>query len=211
MSIIEIKNLCKNYGRKPILDNFSLSIEQGDFVAIMGESGKGKSTLLNIIGLLENYNSGTIIIDGEKNIKPNSLKSTKILRNKLSYLFQNFALIENESVNYNLQLALKYVDKPKKEKQHMIDSALTKVGLKGYEKYKIYELSGGEQQRIAIARLILKPSKIILADEPTGSLDADNRDAVISLLRDLNNDGKTILLVTHDKYVANRCNKIINL
>ena len=119
--------------------------------------------------------------------------------------------MDEETVEYNLKLACKYVKTNRHEKEFSISEALKHVGLKGYEKRKIYELSGGEQQRVAIARIMLKPSKIILADEPTGSLDEKNRDVVLNLLKTLNKEGKTLILVTHDKYVASQCDKIIHL
>ena len=210
MSIIMLENVSKSYNKK-VLDNISIDIKEGELVAITGESGRGKSTLLNIIGLLEYPDEGKLIIDGEVNVKPSSMKANKILRNKISYLFQNFALIDEESVYFNLMLSLKYNSCSKSEKKEKIKNALNKVGLENYEKRKIYELSGGEQQRVAIARVILKPSKIILADEPTGSLDEKNRDQVISLLKYLNKEGKTVVIVTHDKNVANECDRIIEL
>lgn len=210
MSIIMLENVSKSYNKK-VLDNISIDIKEGELVAITGESGRGKSTLLNIIGLLEYPDEGKLIIDGEVNVKPSSMKANKILRNKISYLFQNFALIDEGSVYSNLMLSLKYNSCSKSEKKEKIKNALNKVGLENYEKRKIYELSGGEQQRVAIARVILKPSKIILADEPTGSLDEKNRDQVISLLKYLNKEGKTVVIVTHDKNVANECDRIIEL
>ena len=210
MAIIELKGVTKSYNKK-ILDNFNMSINENEFVAIVGESGKGKSTLLNIVGLLENVDSGEIIIDGESNIEPNSSKASKILRYKINYLFQNFALIDEETVMKNLMLALKYVSINKVDKVNRIKEALDKVGLSGYKDKKVFELSGGEQQRVAIARCILKQSKIILADEPTGSLDEKNRDKVICLLKDMNKEGKTILVVTHDKKVAEEGGRIIDL
>lgn len=211
MAIIELNNITKKYGNKKVLDKFSLNIDKEEMVAIMGPSGQGKTTLLNIIGLLEKFDEGNLTIDGECNIKINSIRATKILREKISYLFQNFALIENESVFYNLNLALKYVKVTKSYKKELIKNALKTVGLENYEKNKIFELSGGEQQRISIARSILKPCKIILADEPTGSLDEENSYKVINLLKLLNKKGKTIVIVTHDKNIANECNRIINI
>lgn len=211
MPIIRLNNITKSYGSRKIVDNFCLEIENGEFVAITGVSGKGKSTILNIIGLLEDTDSGDVIIDGQQNLKPNTNKSVKILREKISYLFQNFALIDEETVSYNLFLALKYVKGSKSDKLKAVSEALKKVGLEGSEKRKIYELSGGEQQRVAIARIILKPGKIILADEPTGSLDEDNRNIVFKLLKNLNTEGKTIIMVTHDKKVAQSCSRVINL
>ena len=208
--MIKLENVSKSYS-KSILKNISLEIKQGEFVAIVGESGKGKSTLLNIIGLLEKADSGKVFIDGECNIEPNSSKAAKVLRYKINYLFQNFALIDEKNVYKNLMLSLQYVKANKKRKIQMIDSVLSKVGFEGYGNRKVFELSGGEQQRVAIARCMLKPCKIVLADEPTGSLDINNRDRVLKLLNELNKEGKTIIIVTHDKEVAESCGRIINL
>jgi len=211
LAIIELKDITKVYGNKKILDRFSLKVHEGEMIAITGLSGRGKTTILNIIGLIENFDEGQLVIDGESHIKVNSSKATKILREKIGYLFQNFALVDDETVDYNLYLALKYVKASKKEKQKLIKEALDKVGLPSSEKSKIYELSGGEQQRVALARIMLKPCKIVLADEPTGSLDEENCVKVLNLLKVLKATGKTIVIVTHDKFVANQCDKIINI
>lgn len=211
MELIKLEGVNKAFGNKKVLDKFSLSINEGEFLAITGESGKGKTTVLNLIGLLEEQDSGNIIIDGMKNILPNSKKSTKVLREEISYLFQNFALIDEETVSYNLSIATKYIKSSKNEKLKKIKDALKTVGLSGYENKKIYELSGGEQQRVAIARIILKPSKIILADEPTGSLDEENAKAIFSLLRSINKEGKTVIIVTHDKKLAEQCDRVVRL
>ncbi|MDD4297422.1 MAG: ABC transporter ATP-binding protein [Ruminiclostridium sp.] len=211
MMLIEVKKLTKKYGSRLILNEMDLSIKEGEYIAIMGISGSGKSTLLNIIGLIENFDSGELTIDADTNILPNSFKANKIIREKINYLFQNFALIDDETVQYNLNLALKYVKGTYKEKLTMMSNCLERVGLNGFEKYRIYELSGGEQQRVAVARIMLKPCKIVLADEPTGSLDSKNRDIILKLLRELNNNGKTIILVTHDKDVVRQCDRILCL
>ncbi len=211
MAIVELNNVTKRFGNKKILDKFSLKINEGELVAITGSSGKGKTTILNIIGLLEQFEEGELIIDGESHIKVNSSKATRLLREKISYLFQNFALIDDQTVLYNLNLALNYVKATKKEKQQLINNALENVGLAGYEKSKIFELSGGEQQRVAIARIMLKPCKIVLADEPTGSLDEENSHKILELLKFLNKSGKTIVIVSHDKFIANQCDRIINI
>ncbi|WP_286909435.1 putative bacteriocin export ABC transporter [Clostridium sp. UBA1652] len=209
MAIIELKNIIKKYGTKKVLDNFSMEISKGEMIAITGPSGKGKTTILNIIGLLEKFDEGELIIDGESNLKPNSMKATKILREKISYLFQNFALVDDETVYYNLDLALRYVKVSKKEKKVLMEKALSDVGLSGCGNSKIFELSGGEQQRIALARIILKPCKIVLADEPTGSLDEENSINILRLLALLKEKGKTIIIVTHDKNVADKCDRVI--
>lgn len=201
MSVVELKNICKKYGDKEIFNNFNLTVEEGDFVSIMGVSGAGKSTLLNIIGMLEKADSGDIEILGVKNPSFNSGKGVKLLRNGISYLFQNYGLVDSESVLYNLKIATTYLNCSKAEKKEKISKALEKVGLTGYEKRKIYQLSGGEQQRVAMAKIILKSSKIILADEPTGSLDSANRNDVMGLLNEMNKSGSTIIVVTHDPAV----------
>lgn len=211
MNIISLENINKSYGDKGVLKNFSIQIEDGEFIAIMGASGSGKSTLLNIIGCLESIDSGKLIIDGVDNIKVNSSKSNKILREKIGYLFQNFALIDERTVRYNLEISLKYASLRKKEKNNRIKEALKYVGLEGYEDKKIYELSGGEAQRVALARIMLKPCKIILADEPTGSLDTKNVEVVLNILKALNKEGKTVVIVTHDEKVASYCDRVINI
>lgn len=209
--MIELRNITKRYGKKIIFQNFNLKINKGEMVAIIGPSGSGKSTLLNIIGLIESINDGDYIFMEHKNVKPNSVLAQKIIRKEISYLFQNFALIENETVLYNLLLALKYVHKPKEDKIIQIKKALSDVGLPNYLYDKIYELSGGQQQRVAVARTLIKPSELILADEPTGSLDDKNRDEIFKLLDKLNKRGKTVVIVTHDTELAQKCPKIITL
>lgn len=211
MNIIEVHNISKSYEEKTIFQNLSFDIKEGDFVAIIGESGKGKSTLLNILGLLEEADSGDLLFEGEEYPVINSLKANKMLREKIGYLFQNFALIDDQTVNHNLQIALKYCRLTKKEKTEKVEEALEQVGLQDMLNTKIYKLSGGEQQRVALARIILKPSKLILADEPTGSLDQKNSNIIMDILKKLNEQGKTIVIVTHDLYIADRCKTVISL
>lgn len=134
-----------------------------------------------------------------------------MIRENISYLFQNFALVDNFTIKENLLMALRYVKQTKKEKEESIDNALRMVGLENYQKLKVFEISGGEQQRVAIARCLLKPSKVILADEPTGSLDTKNRDEILAILNQLNASGKTIIIVTHDNKVAESCHHTIGL
>lgn len=205
--MITLNNISKKYNEKNIVRNFNLKINKGEFISIVGESGSGKTTLLNIIGLLEKQTSGDIVVMGIKN--PTSKELTKLQREFYGYVFQNYALIEEGSVQTNLKLALKY--NKVIDKQAEINRALKLVGLEGYNKKKVFELSGGEQQRLALARIMLKKCEIILADEPTGNLDNKNRDIVFNILKDLNKQGKTIVIVTHDNYIANKCDKIIKL
>lgn len=210
--MIEIKNITKKYDDRVIFKNFSLKINDGEFVVITGKSGCGKSTLLNIIGLLEDPDKGKVVIDGEKILSSQSKNAVKVIRNKISYVFQNFALVDEETVKYNLMLALRYVKLSHKEKENKIADALAKVGLCWYENKKIYQLSGGEQQRVSLARVFLKPSEIILADEPTGSLDKENAAIVINILKRINRDyGKTVLIVTHDENLKEIGDRIIDL
>lgn len=209
--IIELKNITKSFGENIVLKDFNLSVEKGSMLAIIGESGCGKTTLMNIMGLLEDFQKGTLKINNNIFI-PNSRKiKTPLLRNTISYLFQNFALIDNQTVSYNLDIALKYMKKSKKEKEIIKSKALKEVSLSNMLNRKIYQLSGGEQQRVAIARAIIKPSEIILADEPTGSLDEKNKINTVDFLKLLNQRGKTIIIVTHDLLIAESCSKVIEL
>ena len=209
VELIEVK---KKYDGKIIFDGLNFKINSGEMIAITGPSGSGKSTILNMIGLLEKPDAGIINLFGKPVPKINSAKSKLLLRNKIAYLFQNYALVDNETTDYNLNIALEYVKATKTQKRQMKIDALNKVGLdETYLKKKIYQLSGGEQQRIAVARIILKPCELILADEPTGSLDLQNRNEIIKILQELNKSGKTIVIVTHDEYVAGQCKRKIEL
>lgn len=170
MLVVKMKNLRKTYGSHIILNDFNLEVEEGEFVAITGSSGSGKSTLLNIIGGIETFDSGEYNLFGKETPDYNSYAGIKLLRYDISYLFQNFALISSRTVRENIEIGLQYSKLKRQEKNNLISEALIKVGLEGYDKRKVFELSGGEQQRVALARIILKPSKLILADEPTGSV-----------------------------------------
>lgn len=205
--MIEIKNLNKKFNDKVIFNNLNLTIEDGEMLAISGASGSGKTTLLNILGKLDKEYDGNIIIDN-KNLK--TITQTNYLRNTIGYLFQNYALADNLTVTRNLDFSLKYSDDKSLEAK---ENALEMVGLdpKEYLNKKIYTLSGGEQQRVALARLFLKLCSIILADEPTGSLDVKNRDIVLEILRKMNEHGKTVIVVTHDPYVLTVCDRVIKI
>ena len=207
--VIEIKNINKNYGNKYLFKNLNFSIKKGEMIAITGASGSGKSTLLNIIGLIDKPNSGEVSICGNKNPYDKEKIKLNLFRNNIGYLFQNYALVDNYTVSKNLDIALEYVKG--KDKKKLKEEALDKVGLLDKLNNKVFELSGGEQQRVALARLILKENDIILADEPTGSLDEDNKAIILRLLKELNNEGKTVVVVTHDKVVADMCDREINI
>ncbi|KIX90585.1 ABC transporter [Staphylococcus microti] len=204
--MINLQNINKSFGNKRILENFDLTIEQGDFVVIHGASGKGKSTLLNIIGLLENPDSGTITFKGQTIHKEKDKLSFK--RDDIAYVYQHYGLLENESILKNLTLPLN-VDK---KDQARIQDVMARVGLADMPlKTKVYTCSGGEQQRLAIARAILKQPSVIIADEPTGNLDDHNSDTIISLFKELNASGVTVVLATHEPAYFDIGNKEINL
>lgn len=207
--MIQIHNMNKSFGNKIIFKDFNLEVKSGEFIGIFGKSGQGKTTLLNIIGTLENQDSGIVKING-RDTQSNKIKRI-LLRNEIGFIFQNYALIDNESVNDNLEIALKYKKMNKNKKKEAIFSVLNEVNLTDYGKEKVYTLSGGEQQRVAIARLILKDPSLILADEPTGSLDSDNRDIIVSLFQKLHQQGKTIIVVTHDKALSYLFSRSIQL
>lgn len=198
------ENITKSFGNKILFNDFNFHIEGGEFVCFSGESGAGKTTLLNIIGLLEPIDSGKLLINGRE-YKTNKDKR-KFYAEEVGFLFQNFALLENKTVEQNLKIV-----KAKGDLSYRIDESLKIVGLTDKMNNKVYTLSGGEQQRIALARLILKPCNIILADEPTGSLDKRNAELVIGLLKKINSMGKTVIIVSHDEYVKNSADRIIEL
>ncbi len=204
MKVIQIKNLCKNFDEHVLFKNFNLIINDGDFLCITGDSGTGKTTLLNMIGQLEPYQEGEILFEG----KPIETKKDKLdlFRKKLVFIFQNFVLVESKTVEENLKLIRK-----EDRTDVSIDSALKMVGLDDKKNSKVYTLSGGEQQRVAMARLYLKKCKYILADEPTGSLDRKNAEKIFEILKQLNDIGKTIIIVTHDEYFKSKVEKRVNL
>lgn len=208
MSLIELKNVNKNYGEKCVLKNLNIDINEGDFVGIKGRSGRGKTTLLNIIGLQETF-EGEYYFDGNKVDLDDKKSVRSLLKEQVGYLFQNFALIDDMNVYDNLNIV---IDKKKKNTESAMIDALELVGLnKDFLYQKIYKCSGGEQQRIAVARLILKNCKIILADEPTGSLDMENANLIMKLLTELNEQGKTIIMVSHDDKMISYCKRVVEL
>lgn len=203
--MIRVRNLSKRYGERIVFQGVSFDIEDKKMVAITGESGKGKTTILNLISLLDRDYGGKIEIDGKQKFTKRDI--TVMQRYKIAYLFQNYALVENETVEQNLKIALYFQRNVNVKKS--IYKALKIVGLEGFEKHKIYELSGGEQQRVALARAYLKRPKYIFADEPTGNLDKNNRDLVFDILRKMNKSGVTVVFVTHDMQLAEQADEII--
>lgn len=212
MSMISVQNISKKFGSREIFRGLSFDVEANEFVALVGPSGSGKSTILNMIGLLDHVDSGEILINGKVLPKVNSRSAVHYRKNVINYLFQSNALISTSSVKDNLMLAMTFTDFSKQEKEQRIKETLQFVGLENRLNSKINELSGGEQQRIAIVRTILKPGDIVLADEPTGSLDPEMSQKAFDLIRSLREQfGKTILIVTHNMDQAMQCDRIVSL
>ena len=199
--ICSIHDISKSFDNKKIFEDFSLHIDEGEMLCVAGVSGSGKSTLLNMVGMFEKPDSGTIELFGTQQKSINSKVGKYILRERIFYLFQNFALIDDKSIDYNLEIPLMNQKKTKKEKEQLKQDALSKVGLTLSLNKKIYQLSGGEQQRVSLARGFLRNFDMILADEPTGSLDSENKEIVMSILKQFHQEGKTIIIVSHDEYI----------
>lgn len=198
---IEIVNVTKKYGSKEIFTDLNLTFEAGKSYALIGGSGSGKSTLLNIIGRLEKIDSGKVLVDKQDIWK---IKERTYFKNTIGYVFQNYSLIENKTVYDNLKLL-------NKDKE-IISEILEKVGLsRDYLKHKIYELSGGQAQRVAIARMLMKPRKIILADEPTGALDSEIGNEIINLLLSEAAKNNYVIIATHDPAVYSKVDVIIDI
>lgn len=193
------------------LDGVSLRIEKGEFIAIVGHSGSGKSTLMNIMGCLDTPTSGSYELSGEK---VGSLKESKLseIRNRvIGFIFQNFNLIPSLSAIENVELPLLYKGMRKEMRHRIAAEALERVGLCDRMNHRPYELSGGQQQRVAVARAIAAKPPIILADEPTGNLDSKSGREVLKLLKELNTEGKTVVLITHDMSIAEEAGRIIRI
>lgn len=215
MDIINMENITKVFGkgdsRVEALRGISLKIEEGDMLAIVGASGSGKSTLLNILGTLDNATDGSYLLE-DKNVSNLSVKELAKLRNStFGFVVQHFALIKNFSAYENVEVPLEYSRKERKKFQDKIYNILKKLGLEKKIYKKPTELSGGQCQRVAIARALVNDAKIILADEPTGALDKQTGQEVMEIFKELNKEGKTIIIVTHDENVANQCNRIIRM
>ncbi len=212
--IINIQNVCKNYRTKYntvcALNNVSLQIFPGSYTTIVGKSGSGKSTLMNIIGCLDKPTCGKYFLNGDDISTLNKSTIAKIRNKTIGFIFQNFNLIPNLSAIENVELPLTYRNLPRDTRRQIAKEALQKVGLADRLNHRPYELSGGQQQRVAIARAIAGAPPIILADEPTGNLDSKCEAEILNILKHLHQIGHTIIIITHDKKIANESpNKII--
>lgn len=214
--MIKIENLHKSYpiGKKDflhVLKGINLHIKEGEFVSIMGSSGSGKSTLLNIVGLLDYHDSGNYFLNGQKIDKMKEVKAA-VLRNKfLGFVFQSFNLISYKTALENVALPLYYQGVSRKERQKTALKYLEKVGLKEWAGHLPNELSGGQKQRVAIARALVTKPKVVLADEPTGALDSTTTDSVMELLKEINEEGMTVFVITHEEEVAAQTKRIVRL
>ncbi len=213
--MIKIDNITKTFRTEEVetvaLNGVSLEVEDGEFVAIMGPSGCGKSTLLNILGLLDNPNSGQYLLDGKEVGGLREKQRTAYRKGRIGFVFQSFNLIDELTVEENVDLQLRYLDIPKAERRKRVTEILRKVGLSQRSKHYPQQLSGGQQQRVAIARAVVGKPKLILADEPTGNLDSKNGLAIMQLLSQLNAEGTTIVMVTHSQHDAAMATRTVNL
>lgn len=213
--MLQIHELHKSYpigdSSLHVLKGIDLSVEEGEMVAIMGSSGSGKSTLLNIIGMLDEADSGDYILDG-LTIKDLTEKKAAVYRNKfLGFIFQSFNLINYKTALENVALPLYYQGMKRKERLELALFHLEKVGLAEWSHHLPKELSGGQKQRVAIARALAANPKLLLADEPTGALDTKTSHEIMAFIQQLNDEGKTILMVTHEEDIANMCKRIVRL
>ncbi|CAN7364607.1 ABC transporter ATP-binding protein [Paenibacillus sp. LjRoot153] len=213
MSLIQIDHVCKQYvmGGETIraLDDVSLVIEQGEFVAIMGPSGSGKSTLMNIIGCLDVSDTGSYVLDGKAINQMKDWQLAEIRNRKIGFVFQNFNLLPRLSAYENVELPLIYRGMTRKEREPLVLKALEAVDLVDRRKHLPSELSGGQQQRVAIARTLAGDPAIILADEPTGALDSKTGIEIMDIFKRLNEQGRTIVLITHDHAIALQAKRVV--
>ncbi len=214
-SLVDVKDICKIYnpGENEVraLDNITLSIDTGEFVAIIGQSGSGKSTLMNMLGCLDVPTSGTYYLNGS-NVSDLTDDELSDIRNlEIGFIFQGFNLISNLTALENVELPLIYRGVGKKERHKLAKDSLEMVGLSNRIDHKPAEMSGGQQQRVAIARAIAAKPPVILADEPTGNLDSSSSKEIISILKSLHKDGRTIILITHDNDIANQAKRVIRI
>ena len=208
MALLELKNVSKIYGELKALDNVSIQVEKGEWVAIMGPSGSGKSTMMNIIGCMDKPTMGEVLLDGVDISKEPQKKLTDIRRDKIGLIFQQFHMVTYLTAVENVMVSQYYHSMP--DEAEALE-ALGRVGLRERAKHLPSQLSGGEQQRVCVARALINHPELILADEPTGNLDEANENIVLDLFRQLHNEGTTLIVVTHDPEVAEAAQRTIVL
>lgn len=214
-ALVEIKEVCKVYnpGENQVwaLDHVNVSIMRGEFVAIIGQSGSGKSTLMNMLGCLDVPTSGEYYLAGQDVSELDDDQLSDIRNREIGFIFQGFNLIQNLTALENVELPLIYRGVSKTERIALSEAALEKVGLGNRMKHKPSEMSGGQQQRVAIARAIAQAPPVILADEPTGNLDSNSSKEILQILRELHEDGSTVIIITHDDEIANQAKRVIKI
>ena len=215
MKFLELRNLYKTYHlgeiEVPVLRGVSLTVARGDFVALMGASGSGKTTLMNILGCLDRPTSGEYWLDGEE-VSRRSADARALIRNqKVGFVFQNFNLLPRSDSLHNTALPLIYSGMSKRMREEKAMNALESVGLKDRMYHRPTELSGGQRQRVALARALVNNPSILLADEPTGNLDSKTGDEIMEVIELLHKNGNTIILVTHEQYIAEHANRIVHI
>ena len=213
--MIKLENIQKVFRTEEVetvaLGGVSLEVKKGEFVAIMGPSGCGKSTLLNILGLLDNPTSGTYYLDGEEVGKLKESQRTKVRKGQIGFVFQSFNLIDELNVYENIELPLRYLNISASERKAKVTDIMNRMNISHRAQHFPQQLSGGQQQRVAIARAVVAGPKLILADEPTGNLDSKNGKEVMDLLKELNQEGTTIVMVTHSQKDAACAQRTIDL
>ena len=213
--MIKVENLSKSFRTEEVetiaLNGVSFEVKDGEFVAIMGPSGCGKSTLLNILGLLDNPTGGKYWLDGNEVSALKEKDRTDVRKGQIGFVVQSFNLIDELNVEENIELPLTYLNIPAKERKQRVQEIMKRMAISHRAKHFPHQLSGGQQQRVAIARAVVFGPKIILADEPTGNLDSKNGIEVMKLLAELNNDGTTIIMVTHSERDASMAQRVIRL
>ena len=213
--ILELKGIYKDYQQGkmnvPVLKDINFSMEEGEYVAIMGPSGSGKTTLMNIIGCLDRPTKGEFLLEGESIVNYNENRLSDLRLNTLGFVFQSFNLLPKQTALDNVALPLSYAGVPVKKRKEIAFQALKRVGLAERVHFRPSQLSGGQQQRVAIARALVNNPKIILADEPTGALDSRSGIQVMNLFQQLNEEGVTIIMITHDANIANHAKKVLHI
>ena len=213
--MIKIKDITKVFRTEEVettaLAGVSLEVKDGEFLAIMGPSGCGKSTLLNILGLRDNPTAGQYWLDGDEVAKLRESQRTRVRKGKIGFVFQSFNLIEDLNVEQNEELPLRYLGVPARERRQRVEEIMQRMAISHRAKHFPNQLSGGQQQRVAIARAVVSGPKLILADEPTGNLDSKNGLEVMQLLTQLNQEGTTVVMVTHSQRDANYAHRIVDM
>lgn len=214
-ALVDVQDICKVYnpGENEVraLDHVSVQIHEKEFVAIIGQSGSGKSTLMNMLGCLDVPTSGTYMLHGKDVSNMSDDELSDIRNQEIGFIFQGFNLIQNLTALENVELPLIYRGVSKKERMELSKEALKKVGLENRMDHKPAEMSGGQQQRVAIARAIAQAPPIILADEPTGNLDSASSKEIMGILRELHEDGRTVIIITHDNEIAAQAKRVIKI